>query len=394
MRLSPPLRVPLLVLAALSPGGCELLTEPDEPGEPPVREVEGVTTDVAAIVGSFATGPVNRPFLLESLAEFQEFYGGVDAAHEASFQVRAFFQNGGRRIWVSRTPDATLAGLTGGGIAGRGLLALEQANQFNVLLVPELFTAAGIPDRAQAASVAITYAASRGAMMLLDPPLESTSAQAVIDWAGRSSTQIRNRHAALFFGRVQVPVDSNGSRWIGASGAAAGVFAWNDRERGVWAAPAGVGVPALMGVLDTDPLTADEREALNRAQIISLQRGPARLWGARTLVDDNSPFTFLPVQRLTLHAEARVREALAWTRGQRMEQALWTRAQADAEAVLRDLWTRGAFQGLTPAEGYFVRSDASTHTQADITAGRLQVVIGFAALRPGEFVARILTFQL
>jgi len=393
MRHSPSLRA-LVVLAALLAGGCEALTEPDEVGEPPVREVEGITTDVAAIVGTFAAGPMNHPFLLESLAEFQEFYGGVDPLYEASFQVRAFFENGGRRIWVSRTPDATLTGLTGGGMAGRGLLALEEANQFNALLVPELFTGAGIPDRAQAASVAITYAASRGAMMLLDPPLESTAAQDVIDWVHRSSSQIRNRHAALFFGRVLVPVGPSASRWIGASGAAAGVFAWNDRERGVWAAPAGLGVPAFTGVLDTDPLTADQREALNRAQIISLQRGPARLWGSRTLADDNSPFTFLPVQRLTLHAEALVRDALTWTPGQTMGQALWSRAQADAEAVFQDLWTRGAFPGLTPGEAYFVRSDVSTHTQADLTSGRLKVLIGFAPLRPGEFVVRILTFQL
>ena len=302
MRHSTPIRA-LMVLAALLPGGCQLLTELDEPGEPPVREVDGVTADVAAIVGTFAAGPLNSPFLLESFDEFQESYGGVDPLHEASFHVRAFFENAGRRIWVSRTPDATLTGLTGGGIAGRGLLALEEANQFNVLLIPELFTAPGIPDRAQAASVAITYAASRNAMMLLDPPLEITTAPDLIDWADRSSTQIRDRHAALFFGRVQVPMDSNLSRWIGASGAAAGVFAWNDRERGGWAAPAGLGVPALTGVLDTDPLTTDEREAL------------------------------------------------VWTPGQPMGQALWTQAQADAEAVLQELWTRGAFTGLNPEGG-------------------------------------------
>lgn len=394
----------LLLAALLLPAaGCGLLVAPDEEGEtdPPVEEpeersVEGVTTDVAAIVGTFAAGPLHRPFLLESMAEFERFYGGVHPDHDASYHVRAFFQNGGRRIWVSRAPSATTAGLTGGGIPGRGLLALDEANRFNLLLVPQVQSSAEVPDRALAASAALVYAGSRSAVLLLDPPAGIDAPQPLLDWLDGPASGLRDRHAALFFGRIQVPGSGSGDppRWIGASGAAAGIFAWNDRERGVWSVPAGTSVPPLAGVLDTDPLTDPEREALNQGQVITLQRSPARIWGSRTLLADASPFTFLNVQRLTLYIEARVRAALEWTEGEPMEPETWDRARADASAVMEELWRAGAFQGSGPQEAWGVRCDISTHSAADLTAGRLRVQVYFAPLRPSEFVVRILTFDL
>jgi hypothetical protein len=401
MRISFPLPLLLALAGAgvLGISACDALVglvDPDDPGEPEVRSVQGVTTDVAAIVGTFSAGPLHRPFLLESMPEFEKFYGGVHPLHEASFHVRAFFQNGGRQIWVSRAAAATQGGLLGGGVPGRGLLALEEANRFNTLLVPELLSSASITDRAFAAATAIAYAASRDAMMLLDPPAEVLTAQGVMDWVNQSTSLLRSRHAALYFGRIEVPEGAGPgeTRWIGASGAAAGIQSWNDRERGVWLAPAGPNVPSLAGVLDTDPLTTAEREALNTQQIISLLRGPARIWGARTLLADSSPFTYLNVQRLTLHIEALVRDTLRWTAGETMKPELWTQARSDTEAVIHALWSQGAFPGSQPQEAYFVRCDASTHTSADIAAGRLKVHVGFAPLKPGEFVVRILTLEL
>jgi hypothetical protein len=389
----------LVVLAAVGAGACDLhrgLVDPEDPGEPEARSVQGVTTDVAAIIGTFAAGPMHRPFLLESLDEFETYYGGVHPLHEASFHVRAFFQNGGRQIWVSRASAATVEGLLGTGIGDRGLLALEGANRFNTLLVPELFSSEGIGNRAQAAATAMGYAASRGAMMLLDPPAEITGASTLIDWVNASGAALRSRHAALYFGRIEVPGSgaSGATRWIGASGAAAGIQAWNDRERGVWAAPAGPGVPALAGALDATYLTDQEREALNTQQIISLRSAPPRIWGARTLLSGPSPFTYLNVQRLTLHVEALVRDTLGWARGKPMEPELWAQARSETEKVMHALWLKGAFQGVQPQEAYFVRCDSSTHTPEDIASGRLKVHVGFAPLRPGEFEVRIVTLEL
>ncbi len=47
---------------------------------------------------------------------------------------------------------------------------------------------------------------------------------------------------------------------------------------------------------------------------------------------------------------------------------------------------QGAFQGTTPREAYFVRCDAETTTQDDIDRGIVNIQLGFAPLKPAEFV--------
>ena len=57
-----------------------------------------------------------------------------------------------------------------------------------------------------------------------------------------------------------------------------------------------------------------------------------------------------------------------------------------AGAFLHDLFRQGAFQGTTAREAWFVKCDADTTTRADVQAGIVTVVVGFAPLKPGEFV--------
>jgi phage tail sheath protein FI len=388
MAASKPLLAVLLVVAT----ACDI-TELVE-ATPLVRSVDGVTTDVAAIVGTFAAGPMETPYLLESMNEFDLYYGGVDEDHEASYQVRAFFQNGGERLWVSRARDAARTGLVGTPGTRTGVHALESA-RFNLLLVPELFTSPDIADRAGAAADVVAYGADRDAFVLLDPPAEVETAGALIDWLVLGGGALRRREAALYFGRLQVADGAGGSRWIGASGAAAGTYAMNDRDRGVWSTPAGPELP-LSGVQDVAPLTVDARDSLVAVGINPVIRNATAgvlLWGGRTLALDPE-FRYLSVYRLTLYLEARVRSALEWAAGESSEQAVWDRAREDTEAVLDELWRAGAFQGASAADAYFVRCDLTTHTAGDIAANRLVVIIGIAPLRPAEFIVRTLTFEL
>ncbi|HSH44940.1 MAG TPA: hypothetical protein VK966_03735, partial [Longimicrobiales bacterium] len=188
-----------LFLAVAFFGAAACSEESVGPGDgdtapPETRSVEGVTTAVAAIIGTFADGPLDQPYLLESMAEFDTHYGGVDPHHEASYHVRAFFDNGGERIWVTRVGNADAGGLLGSRVAGTGLFALEEANRFDLLLVPEIFTSDDIVDRAFVASEAVRYASERAAMALLDPPAEVLSARDVIDWMGKAGAVLRHPH--------------------------------------------------------------------------------------------------------------------------------------------------------------------------------------------------------
>jgi phage tail sheath protein FI len=57
-----------------------------------------------------------------------------------------------------------------------------------------------------------------------------------------------------------------------------------------------------------------------------------------------------------------------------------------ADEFMRTLFEQGAFGGRTPEDAYFVRCDGTTMTQDDIENGRLIIVVGFAPVRPAEFI--------
>jgi phage tail sheath protein FI len=53
---------------------------------------------------------------------------------------------------------------------------------------------------------------------------------------------------------------------------------------------------------------------------------------------------------------------------------------------MQGLFRQGAFQGSSARDAYFVKCDSQTTTQADINLGVLNVIVGFAPLKPAEFV--------
>ena len=44
------------------------------------------------------------------------------------------------------------------------------------------------------------------------------------------------------------------------------------------------------------------------------------------------------------------------------------------------------YAGKTPQEAYFVKCDGETTTQSDIDHGIVNILVGFAPLKPAEFV--------
>jgi phage tail sheath protein FI len=53
---------------------------------------------------------------------------------------------------------------------------------------------------------------------------------------------------------------------------------------------------------------------------------------------------------------------------------------------MQNLFRQGAFAGRTPREAYFVKCDSETTTQNDINLGIVNILLGFSALKPAEFV--------
>jgi len=92
------------------------------------------------------------------------------------------------------------------------------------------------------------------------------------------------------------------------------------------------------------------------------------------------------VGKLARHIEESVVSSLRWATFEPNNEALWAQIEASVNAFMHTLFTQGAFQGTTPQQAYFVKCDSSTTTAADMANGIVNIVIGFAPLKPAEFV--------
>lgn len=175
-------------------------------------------------------------------------------------------------------------------------------------------------------------------------------------------------------------------------GAVAGVFARTDTQRGIWKAPAGleamlVGVPQLSVALNDA-----ENGELNPLGINCLRTMPAAgriIWGARTLQGDDrlaSEWKYIPVRRTALFIEESLYRGTQWAVFEPNDEPLWAQLRLNIGAFMNNLFRQGAFQGQTAREAYLVKCDSETTTQNDINLGIVNVVVGFAPLKPAEFV--------
>jgi len=197
-------------------------------------------------------------------------------------------------------------------------------------------------------------------------------------------------YSAIFFPWVTINEDGL-RRDIGASGAIAGLMARIDGTRGVWKAPAGTEA-SLRGIVGLERQFSDaENGILNPRAINTLRVFPSGIvnWGARTMEgDDNdaSEWKYIPIRRLALYIEESLYRGLKWVVFEPNDEPLWSQIRLNVGAFMHDLFRQGAFQGPKPADAYFVRCDAETTTQTDRNLGIVNIWVGFAPLKPAEFV--------
>jgi phage tail sheath protein FI len=179
---------------------------------------------------------------------------------------------------------------------------------------------------------------------------------------------------------------------FGPCGAVAGIFARTDTQRGVWKAPAGLDA-TLLGVPQLSvPLNDAENGELNPLGINCLRSMPPAgrvVWGARTREGDDrltSEWKYIPVRRTALFIEETLFRSTKWVVFEPNDEPLWAQIRLNIGAFMHSLFRQGAFQGRTPQEAYFVKCDKETTTQNDIDRGIVNIIVGFAPLKPAEFV--------
>jgi Bacteriophage tail sheath protein len=297
-------------------------------------------------------------------------------------------------VWLKVTDFLPQNGLTN----KMGLYALEQADLFNILCIPPYHAPADTLDvDVNLVSAAAAYCEKRRAMLIVDAPKDWTSkenARKKFTDASQDNVGTNSRNAALYFPRLLQPnpLRDNQTEVSAPCGAVAGTWARTDTQRGVWKAPAGLDA-ALVGVPSFSvPLTDDENGELNPLGINCLRTFPVYgrvIWGARTLRGADQladEYKYVPVRRTALYIEESLYRGLKWVVFEPNDEPLWAQIRLNVGAFMHNLFRQGAFQGTTPAAAYFVKCDKETTTQNDIDLGIVNIVVGFAPLKPAEFV--------
>jgi hypothetical protein len=286
---------------------------------------------------------------------------------------------------------------TGNELLHTGFFALDRVDLFNLMIIPHDDDI----DEAEYQSLfgpATAYCNKKRAFLLLDAPASWTNGEKMNADAAKVNALragIVKDHSAIFYPRVRFS-DNGIIKPVGPSGLIAGLMARTDSERGVWKAPAGTEAD-LRGVLDVElNMTDGENGVLNKLGVNCIRKFPNGIvnWGARTLDgndDFGSEWKYIPIRRLALFLEESLFRGTKWVVFEPNDEPLWAKIRMNLNAFMFSLYRQGAFQGSTPDKAFFVKCDGETTTANDRNLGIVNIQVGFAPLKPAEFV--IITIQ-
>jgi Bacteriophage tail sheath protein len=383
---------------------CFTPYEPDIDGDAPTTTIE-LALLLERKLRALPDAPAGRAFAGTQVIAFghrlQVIAGSTDPEHTVRFHGEAA-NNLGLEASVN-APVYTLTGGQDGSAPGpldligseahnSGIQSLRQVEDVNILCLPELSAYDSVDDMLTVISSAEALCRDKRMFLIVDAPQSWTSVGAAR--AGVSAFEpVRSSHAGLYFPHLELTDPLTGRlRSFPPSGAVAGAMARTDTERGVWKAPAGTetrlaGVRAL-----TVAMTDRDNGLLNPLGVNCVRTFPVIgpvLWGARTLDGSDarrSDWKYVPVRRLALMIEESLYRGTKWAVFEPNDEQLWSQIRLKAGSFLHTLFRQGAFQGSSAREAYFVKCDKDTTTQADINRGVVNIVVGFAPVKPAEFV--------
>jgi phage tail sheath protein FI len=269
---------------------------------------------------------------------------------------------------------------------GGGGLGLLDRIDFDLICVPGETNAAAVATLQK-------YCGYKRAFAIVDSG-ENASVSTLQGGPDPAMTGEDAANSALYFPWVKSPdpLEENRLRDFPPSGFVAGLYARTDGTRGVWKAPAGREA-VLIGATGVALALTDEQNPMLSARgincIRTLPEYGTVAWGSRTQQGADqlaSEWKYVPVRRLALFIEKSVRHGIRWAVFEPNGEPLWATIRVNVGAFLHGLFRQGAFTGNSPPDAYFVKCDGQTTTQGDVDRGFLNVVVGFAPVKPAEFV--------
>ena len=343
------------------------------------------------------TARVDQAVVCQNKSEFYRKFstkGSVDT--HLSLAVANFFDNGGSRCFIVNIGDGPIAGKPG---ERTGLGCFEPYDEIAMIAAP------GYSDLATHQALIGYCERLKNCLAILDAPQKAnvpeigTLTQVAKIKAGgggegsaasKSSSAFRppdSSYAAFYFPWVLIKAPLTPEKIVSAppSGFMAGIYARTDAKRGVHKAPANETVINALGL--EYEISNSEQETLNDAGVNCIRYFSSsgfKVWGARTL--DTSEWKYINVRRLFIMIEESIARSTQWVVFEPNDEFLWKAVVRDVTAFLKLLWRDGALQGSTPEQAFFVKCDAETNPPEVIDAGRLEIEIGIAPVKPAEFI--------
>lgn len=252
----------------------------------------------------------------------------------------------------------------------------------------------GIPEQALNGVGYCDNRAEKDCIFFMDSPVDESSPTQIKEWAdGAGEGATPSSYAVLYYPWVEAANfgPKGGVNWFPPSAFAMGMCGRIDQRRGVWKAPAGVET-SMPGIQDVRKELLDkEQEMLNPRGINCLRviTGTGTvIWGTRTRSTRADPeWRYLPVRRTAIMIERSIYAGIQWAVFEPNGHRLWSALRANIGNFMDGLFRAGAFQGEKASDAFFVRCGlGDTMSQGEIDEGKVIVQVGFAPLKPAEFV--------
>ncbi len=335
--------------------------------------------------------------------------GPGDATDAAAILLLGVANDGSERTG-QQSLDALLSGVAGqvsleGGTDGSQpdqdayddiFAAFEKVRDISIICLPGQ-TWSGSAGQAVIDAAVAHAEKMKSRMVIVDPPrgVELRTEKSVNDLGFKPKTYSVVYYPWLKVANPFYNAETNpgapSTLLVAPGGFAAGMWARIDGRRGVWKAPAGVET-SLAGVAGIQyPVEDGEQDQLNPLGINCIRKlpgfGPV-IWGSRTLATRADPeWRYVPVRRTAIMIEQSIYNGIQWAVFEPNNHNLWASLRANIGSFMDGLFRSGAFQGEKASDAYFVRCGlGDTMTQGDIDRGQVIVIVGFAPLKPAEFV--------
>jgi phage tail sheath protein FI len=256
------------------------------------------------------------------------------------------------------------------------MFALNQINNLNLLYLPPRLDGDYGPTALLAAEL---YCRKRGAMLVMDPPLQLETTEQLIAHYAQSGSASAN--VITYFPRVSIKGCLH-PNFKAAGAAFAGLLCRLDKEQGPWVDLDGNAAELQRNIQPLVVLDEDEQQTLIRAgiNVISASRGRrSRIHGAVTFGAGGHMYkaaTHLAVHRTCLMILRNIERGTRWVVFEPNDQSTRERLRSQVHAYLSGLADSGALAD----DDVFVRCDPDSPDRNRSADAGVKILVSFMPL--------------